>query len=181
MKDYLFFKNLDLKFQLPNLTSSININGDGYTYLYGYNLNIDSLKVFKPITEKNYKYTISIGPYIDEYFSFSNISSSDFLPIENTWNFRINDFALLNENFDDIKGLVRHVEDSIYVSIPYNEKDRLRNKLNKSVLGADLVFYKNIVDINSLIMKIGNFKPLQLKNLSYALYRMIVLVEITYI
>ena len=80
-----------------------------------------------------------------------------------TWNFRINDFTLLNENFDDIKGLVRHVEDSIYVSIPYNEKDRLRNKLNKSVLGADLVFYKNIVDINSLIIKIGNFKPLQLK------------------
>ena len=162
-EDYLFFKNLDLKFQLPNFTSSINVNGDGYTYLYGYNLNIDSLKVFKPKTEKNYKYSISLGAYTDEYFSFSNISSSDFLAIENTWNFRINDFTLLNENFDDIKGLVRHVEDSIYVSIPYNEKDRLRNKLNKSVLGADLVFYKNIVDINSLIMKIGNFKPLQLK------------------
>tara|TARA_Y100000768_G_scaffold368863_1_gene333236 strand:- start:589 stop:2181 length:1593 start_codon:yes stop_codon:yes gene_type:complete len=163
-EDYLFLKNFDVKFQLTDFIPSIDVQGTGNTYLYGYNFIIDSLKVFKPENRDNYKYAISIGSYKDEYFSFNKIYSSDFLINEEIWDFKIEEFTFLNENFNNIKGEVSHLDDSVYISVPYNEKDRLRNKLNKSVLGCDLKFYENIVDINSLVIKIGNFKPLELKS-----------------
>ncbi|MAM05858.1 MAG: hypothetical protein CMD06_07910, partial [Flavobacteriales bacterium] len=163
-ENHLFFKNFDIKFNLSNSNPSFYINGSGNTYLYGYNIIIDSLKVFKPKDEADYKYDISIGNYKDEYFSFNKIYSSDFLISEKKWDFKIEDFTLFNENFYDINGAISSLDDSVYISVPYNEKNRLRNKLNKSVLGIDLKFYENILDINSLIIKIGNFKPLELKN-----------------
>ena len=162
--NHLFFKNFEIKFNLSNSNPSFYINGSGNTYLYGYNIIIDSLKVFKPKDEADYKYDISIGNYKDEYFSFNKIYSSDFLISEKKWDFKIEDFTLFNENFYDINGAISSLDDSVYISVPYNEKNRLRNKLNKSVLGIDLKFYENILDINSLIIKIGNFKPLELKN-----------------